>query len=184
MAIPLLTNPVFEVRNRDQQIVQGISQLSIEPHEWIEVEFEAEARGEGSVELIHHFELSKRRKPLRTTTRLEAGQTVHLRYTFASDLPISQCRIRTAAKLLEGDAVDLLFHRRRFLLRRAGQRPPQGTDVEIYTLDPPSEDPGALKTEITPIETFEQYLKARELSSVGGAGGGGTLGDADVDELE
>ncbi|MBW2267865.1 MAG: LTA synthase family protein [Deltaproteobacteria bacterium] len=162
LTIPLLTNPVFEVRKRERQMVQGISQLALEPNEWIEVELVAEARGEGRVELVHNVELSKKRKPLRTTTRLDAGQTLHLRYAFASDLPISQSRVKTTAKLLEGDAVDLLFHRRRFVLRRNGERPAQGVHLELYSLAPPSGDPQALSPQIVPIQEFAGFLEARE----------------------
>jgi hypothetical protein len=158
----LLTNPVFEVRKRERQMVQGISQLAVEPSEWIEVDLVAEARGEGSVELLHNFELSKTRKPLRTTTRMAAGQTLRLRYQFASDLPISQSRVKTMARLLEGDAVDLVFHRRRFVLRRGGERPAQGVHLELYELDPPSSDPEALVSQIVPIETFAGFLEVRE----------------------
>lgn len=162
LAIPLLTNPVFEVRKRERQMVQGISQLAVEPTEWIEVELVAEARGEGRVELAHNVELSSKRKPLRTLSRIDAGQTLHLRYRFASDLPISQSRVKTTAKLLEGDAVDLIFHKRRFVLKRAGDRPEQGTHLDQYELDPPSEDPEALTPLISPIEDFADFLEARE----------------------
>jgi hypothetical protein len=162
LAIPLLTNPVFEVRKRERQMVQGISQLAVEPEEWIEVELVAEARGEGRVELAHNIELSSQRKPLRTTTRIDAGQTVHLRYKFSSDLPISQSRVKTTARLIDGDAVDLVFHRRRFVLKRAGMRPEQGVHVEQYELDPPSADPAALVAETVPIEEFAGFLEARE----------------------
>ncbi len=162
LTIPLLTNPVFEVRKRERQMVQGISQLAVEPSEWIEVELVAEARGKGRVELVHNVELSRMRKPLRTTTRIDAGQTLRLRYQFASDLPISQSRVKTTARLLEGDAVDLVFHRRRFVLRRSGEPPAQGVHLELYALDPPSSDPEALKQQIVPMETFAGFLKTRE----------------------
>ena len=162
LTIPLLINPVFEVRKRERQMVQGISQLAVEPSEWIEVELVAEARGKGSVELVHNVELSSKRKPLRTTTRIDAGQTLRLRYQFASDLPISQSRVKTTARLLEGDAVDLVFHRRRFVLRRSGEPPAQGVHLELYALDPPSSDPEALKQQIVPMETFAGFLKTRE----------------------
>ncbi|NNL67604.1 MAG: LTA synthase family protein, partial [Myxococcales bacterium] len=166
LALPLLTNPVFEVRKRELQMVQGISQLALEPHEWIEVELEAEARGEGSVALNHSFELDKNNKPLQTRTRIAAGQSLRLRYVFASDLPVSTARLRTLAQLEEGPGVDLVFRRRSFVLRRVGERPAEGIQIETYELDPPAADPKALSAQVVPMPHFAGYLRYRQARSL------------------
>lgn len=161
LTIPLITNPVFEVTSRDKQIVQGMSQLALRPGEWFEVELEAEARGEGRVELMHAYELSSRNKVLRSTTRIDAGQRLRLRYVFSSDLPVSQSRVKTSAKLLEGDSVELVFHRRRFVLRRSGEVPEQGAQVKEYALEPATDDPAARDLQLRDMQEFEGFLRVR-----------------------
>ncbi len=161
LALPLVTHPVFEVRNPEWQMVQGISQLALEPHEWIEVAFEVEARGRGRAELRHELRLSKKRGLIRTATRIDAGQRLALRYRFASDLPVPQARLQTMARMKGEGFVDLIFHERRFALRRSGERPPEGIEVERYELDPPAEGETALSLEVVPVERWADFLRER-----------------------
>ena len=156
-----MTQPVFEVRNPEWQMVQGISQLALEPHEWIEVAFEVEARGRGRAELRHELRLSKKRGLIRTATRIDAGQRLALRYRFASDLPVPQARLQTMARMKGEGFVDLIFHERRFALRRSGERPPEGIEVERYELDPPAEGETALSLEVVPVERWADFLRER-----------------------
>jgi hypothetical protein len=147
-------------------MVQGISQLALEPHEWIEVAFEVEARGRGSAELRHELRLSKKRGLIRTETQIDAGQWLVLRYRFASDLPVPQARLQTMARMKGEGFVDLVFHERRFALRRSGERPPEGIEVERYELDPPSESETALDLEVVPVERWADFLRGRNAERI------------------
>ncbi len=166
LALPLVTQPLFPVRNAEWQMVQGISQLALEPHEWIEVAFEVEARGRGSAELRHELRLSKKRGLIRTETQIDAGQWLVLRYRFASDLPVPQARLQTMARMKGEGFVDLVFHERRFALRRSGERPPEGIEVERYELDPPSESETALDLEVVPVERWADFLRGRNAERI------------------
>ena len=57
--------------------------------------------------------------------------------------------------------VDLIFHERRFALRRSGERPPEGIEVERYELDPPAEGETALSLEVGPVERWADFLRER-----------------------
>jgi len=171
LALPLVTEPVFEVRNPDWQLVQGISQLALEPHEWIEVALEVEATGTGGAELRHELRLSKKRGLIRTQTQIEAGQRLALRYRFASDLPVPQARLQTMARMQGEGAVDLVFRERRFVLRRSGERPPEGVEVEVYELAPPADEAEALGLEVVPVSRWDEFLRGRNAERIGASGG-------------
>jgi len=170
LALPLVTEPVFEVRSPEWQMVQGISQLALEPHEWIEVAFEVEARGQGSAELRHELRLSQKRGLIRTVTRIDAGQRLALRYRFASDIPVSQARLQTMVRMNGEGSVDLVFHERRFALRRSGERPTEGIEVERYELDPPSESEEALSLEVESVERWADFLRQRNSERIHDSG--------------
>lgn len=170
LELPLVTQPVFEVRNPEWQMVQGIAQLSLEPDEWIEVAVEVEARGEGSAELLHELRLSMARGLIRTASRIDAGQRLTLRYRFASDIPVSQARLQTMARMNGEGAIDLLFHERRFLLRRSGERPAEGIEVERYELDPPNPSGTALDIEVEPVSRWSGFLRQRNSERIRDSG--------------
>jgi len=159
LVLPLLDDPIFRVSLPDWQIVQGIVDTSIEPHEWLEVEFEAEARGEGRAELRHVIRLSTELQPLVARTRIEGGQTLRLRYTFAPEPRVPYVSVRTRARLLDGWGLDLVFKKRRFLLRRRGERPPVGVRVETYALEPAADD-DVLGLNLLERERYEPSLRA------------------------
>lgn len=169
-AIPLINDPVFTVSSTSWQMIQGVVEISLEPTDWLEVEFEAEVRGDGAVELHHGLRFSPRRYLMQTTSHIEPGQTVRLRYTLASDEPIPYVSVRTQAKLTSGHSADLVFKRRRFVLRRHGERPPAGARIEVFTLDPPSADPDALVRKVEPLESFAGYLHDLAVHGIGAMG--------------
>jgi arylsulfatase A-like enzyme len=170
LAVPLLTDPVFTVKLPDWQMVQGMAQVSFESHEWIEIELEVEARGEGRAELHHHLRLSENQGVLSADAEIEAGQTLRMKYSFASDLPVPHVSIWTQARLKEGWALDLNFKKRRFLLRRAGERPEEGLRFEVFALDPESDRKDALRTAITPPEEYRGYLEQLAEKRIGRLG--------------
>jgi len=159
LAIPLLADPVFQVTLPEWQIVQGIVEVSLQPQEWLEVEFEVEARGEGSAELMHIVRFHRKRHMLTSRSTIEAGQTLRLRYTFASDLPVPHVSVHTQARVRDGWKLDLVFKKRRFLLRRHGERPERGIQIEAHALEPPSSNPNALSSLVAPASQHDDYLR-------------------------
>ncbi|MGI9590746.1 MAG: LTA synthase family protein, partial [Myxococcota bacterium] len=156
LAIPLLADPVFELRGNELQMVQGVVEIDLEPHEWLEVEYEVEARG-GRIELKHSVAFGLGRYVLDSDAWIDPGQTGRLRYTFASDQRVPDVTVRTHARLEEGDRGSLIFRRRRLLLRRHGERPAAGVRIEEFSLDPAG-DPERLVAKVTPLESFREYL--------------------------
>jgi phosphoglycerol transferase MdoB-like AlkP superfamily enzyme len=159
LAIPLLADPVFQVTLPEWQIVQGIVEVSLQPQEWLEVEFEVEARGEGSADLKHIVRFHRKRHMLSTLSTIEAGQTLRLRYTFASDLPVPHVNVHTMARVRDGWKLDLVFKKRRFLLRRHGERPESGIQIEAHALEPPGSNPNALSSKAAPASQYNDYLR-------------------------
>ncbi len=176
MSIPLLADPVFELRGNDLQLVQGVVEISLRPHEWLEVEYEVEARG-GRVDLKHSLTFGLGHYVLHSDAWIEPGQTGRLRYTFASDQPVPDVSVRTHARLAEGRRGELVFKRRRLLLRRRGERPAAGVQIQEFSLDPPGA-PDRLVAKVTSLEVFRDYLT--ELADQGvGATGEEEANDAD-----
>ena len=110
---------------------------------------------------------SRRRSFPSATARIEAGQTLRLRYSFASDLPVPQLSLRTKARLREGERVDLHFGRRRFTVQRSGERPAEGRHLERFALAPEPAEPGALRTRIAAPKKYHGYLRRLAAKDVG-----------------
>jgi arylsulfatase A-like enzyme len=168
LAIPLLADPVFELVGNDWQMVQGVVEISVRPHEWLEVEYEVEARG-GPVDLRHYLTFGLGRVLLDSAVRIEPGRTARLRYSFASDEPIPFVSVRTNARLEEGSRGELLFKRRRLLLRRRGERPPAGVRIAEFSLDPPGEA-DRLIAKVTPQEEYREFLRELTEHGIGALG--------------
>ena len=66
--------------------------------------------------------------------------------------------------------MNLVFHERRFALRRSGDRPPEGVEVEIYELDPPTDDAEALGLEVVPVKRWDKFLRDRNAERIRGSG--------------
>ena len=158
LALPLLEDPVFRVSLPDWQIVQGIVDTSVQRHEWLEVDFEVEARGEGAAELRHVTRLNPHLRPLEASARIEAGETLRLRYTFAPEPHVPYVSVRTRARLLDGWGLDLVFKKRRFILHRHGDRPAPGISVETFALDP--DDDSARHLTVLQRERYEPVLRS------------------------
>ncbi|MBW2269972.1 MAG: LTA synthase family protein [Deltaproteobacteria bacterium] len=168
LTFPLLARPDFPVKGRNWQMVQGVSQLSLEPNEWIEIEFEVKTRGDADVELEHWMRFAGDKHLIHFQTLIESGQTLHVRYEVASDVPFSQATIRTLVRAVGGDEAELLFRKRRFELHRSGERPPQGVQLAELRLDPPRADGSKLVPEITPIAQHAAYLEQRNRKGMSG----------------
>jgi len=177
LAIPLLAEPVFELRGNDLQMVQGVVEITLQPSEWLEVEYEVEARG-GRVDLKHSLTFGLGRYVLHSDAWIEPGQTGRLRYTFASDRPVPDVSVRTHARLEEGRRGELVFKRRRLLLRRHGARPAAGIQIQEFSLDPPGA-PDRLVAKLTPLEEYDAYLSELEEQGIG-ATAGAEADDADA----
>ena len=136
LQIPLLSDPRFEVDRRDWQVVYGVSGLSLDPHEWLEVEVEVEARGEGSAELFHYLRMRGRREVVQANSVIESGQRLRVRYTLAPGPRIAQLAIRTNARLVDGWRVELIYRKRRFVVHRGGERPAPGLQLERWEVTP------------------------------------------------
>ena len=168
LTIPLLSDPVFELTGHDWQMVQGVVEITLEPHQWLEVEYEVGARG-GRIDLQHSVRFGPSRYLLRSDAFIEPGQTARLRYTFASDQPVPYLSVRTHARLEEGSRGELVFERRRLLLRRRGERPAAGLQIQDFSLDPPGA-PDRLVAEQTPLEEFHDYLAELGAQGIGAVG--------------
>jgi len=162
LIVPLVADPVFEVRHDHFQMVQGITQISVETDEWYEVDLEFEVRGEGAVNIHHKLTLSPVRPLIEVRTKLEPGQTLKLRYTVAPDIRVSASSLRTHARMAEGLPAQLVFRKRRFELVRGGERPPQGPNLLVAEIDPPPEEPARLSTLVTPLQKYRSFLHKRE----------------------
>jgi len=162
MVMPLLFDPVFQVRHDNFQMVQGIAQLALETDEWYEVDLEAEVRGRGAVDVYHKLTVSRKRPVIEVSTRIEPGQTFRLRYTVASDARLPTQTLRTHARMADGMPADLVFRKRRFELVRGGERPPAGAQVLEANLQPPSENENAVKIRVVPIEKYYSFLRRRD----------------------
>jgi hypothetical protein len=165
MSIPLLADPVFELLGNELQMVQGVVEIDLQPREWLEVEYEVEARG-GPVELKHSLTFGLGYYVLNTRAHIEPGQKARLRYTFASDQPVPDVSVRSHARLESGSRGELVFERRRLLLRRRGERPVAGIQVQAFSLDPPGA-PDRLVARVTPPEELAAYLDELEAKGLG-----------------
>ena len=73
------------------------------------------------------------------------------------------------ASMTEG-AIDLVFHERRFILRRSGERPAEGVEVERYELDPPGGSGTALDIEVEPVARWSDFLRRRNSERIRDSG--------------
>jgi hypothetical protein len=137
LQVPLISNPRFEVDLREFQEVYGVPDLSLDPHEWLEVEVDVEARGEGSAELVHTLRMRQRREILHTRSVIRGGQRLRMRYTLAAEPRIGQLGIRTRTRLVDGWSVELFHRKRRFVIHRGGERPAPGLQLERLEVLPP-----------------------------------------------
>jgi hypothetical protein len=161
LQVPLIARPVVKVQQTRWLWVQSVSQLALEPDEWVEVEIEVESRGPTPVILNHMVKVGTHRVVLSSRIHLRPNDVFKLRYTLASDIPITKSNVRTRAKLAEPGEAELIFRKRRFEIKRAGDRPPQGIQLAEIELDPPPQGPRRMNYVVTPIENFAGYLESR-----------------------
>lgn len=135
--VPLLANPRFVVDRRESQVIYGVPDLALDPNEWLEVEVEVEARGEGSAELLHSVSMRRKREIVSASTVIAGGQRLRMRYTLAPRPRIGQLDIRTRTHLVDGWRLELLYRKRRFVVHREGDRPAPGLQLERWELLPP-----------------------------------------------
>ncbi|MBW2361162.1 MAG: LTA synthase family protein [Deltaproteobacteria bacterium] len=161
LQVPLIAQRVVTVPQPEWLWVQSVSQLAIEPDEWVEVDIEVESRGPTPVVLNHRVNVGKQRFVLTSWIHLEPQQVFKLRYTLASDIPVTRSSVRTRAKLAEPGEAELIFRKRRFEIKRAGDRPPQGIQLARIEMDPPPSAPVRMQYTVTPIENHAGYLQRR-----------------------
>jgi arylsulfatase A-like enzyme len=134
--VPLLSDPRFEVDRRERQVVYGVSDLSLDPNEWLEVEVDVEARGEGRAELDHFLRMRDKSEIVRGISVIESGQRLRMRYTLAPSQRVGPLGIRSETRLVDGWRVELLYRKRRFVVHRGGERPAPGLVLERWELLP------------------------------------------------
>jgi hypothetical protein len=126
----LLEAPVLVVDQTERTIVHGGQYVTLDDGEWLEIEFEVEARGgEGRVEFRHHLEYPAH-WPYSERVELRAGEVLHLKYTFASEEPLEDVGCRSSVRVLEGPGLELHFKTARMTLYRSGEPPGPGIQVE------------------------------------------------------
>jgi len=140
LLVPLLAEPRFTVDRRELQVIYGVPDLSLEPDEWLEVEVDVEARGEGRAELLHTVRMRRKREVLGAATVIDGGQRLRMRYALAPGPRIDQLGVRTRTRLVDGWRLDLHYRKRRFVIRRGGTPPGPGLSVERWELTPPGDD--------------------------------------------
>lgn len=161
LQVPLLADPRFEVDRRELQVVYGVPDLSLDPHEWLEVEVDVEARGEGSAELLHTLRMRRKREIVGASTVLAGGQRLRMRYTLAPGLRIGQLGVRTRTRLVDGWRVELFYRKRRFVVHRGGERPPPGLQIERWEVSPPGAAPP--RVDVMPAAVIDET--ARQLAA-------------------
>jgi hypothetical protein len=129
----LLEDPVFVVNQTGLTIVHGGQYVTLDEGDWIEVEFEVEARGgEGRVRLLHRLQYPRYR-PYEDSAELRAGEVLHWRYSFAPEEPLQDVTCRSRVRLLEGPGLELHFKTARMTLHRSGE--PSGSGVQVERLE-------------------------------------------------
>lgn len=166
LEIPLLSDERFTVDMREWQLVQGVAQIALEPDEWLEVDIEVQATGNGRAEIEHYLRFPRKRQLLHGRAFVSPGQTLRIHYTLAAGDRITQMSCRTKARLLDGWKLELMHTRRRFVLHRGGERPPPGLRVEVF-------ESGGEPVDLTIMEPAEIDRVAREMSPAGPADGEG-----------
>jgi hypothetical protein len=160
LEVSLLLDERFTVDMREWQLVQGVAQIALEPDEWLEVDVELEATGDGRAVFEHYLRFPRKRQLLYGRAPVSPGQTLRIHYTLAAGDRITQMSCRTKARLLDGWKLDLVHSKRRFVVHRGGVRPPPGLRVEVF-------DSGGEPVELTIMESAEIDRIAREMSPVG-----------------
>ncbi|MBW2361153.1 MAG: sulfatase-like hydrolase/transferase [Deltaproteobacteria bacterium] len=128
LALALVGDARFVVDGRGWQLVHG-TPVALAPGEWLEVELEVRAVGQGAVELEHLLRFPRRRVALRASWRLAAGQSVALRYTLASGEAIPRITCLSQARLVDGRQLVLELRSRRLVVHRGGTPPGAGLVV-------------------------------------------------------
>ncbi len=135
LVLALVEEARFVVEGRDWQLVHG-TPVSLASGEWLEVELELLAVGEGAVELEQLLRFPRRRDVLRASLRLAAGESVVLRYTLAPGEPIRRISCQSQARVVEGSQLALEMRARRLTVHRGGTPPGAGLVVARYTAAP------------------------------------------------
>lgn len=162
LQVPLIADRVVHIPQTDWLWLQSVSQLAVNPDEWVEVEVEVELLGPDPATFLHTVKVGSKRYVLTARARMVPGQVVKLRYTFASDIPLTRSSIRSRARIHEpGGSAELLFRKRRFEIKRTGERPQQGIQIAESSMEPPPERPIFFNIQVNPIEHFADYLRYR-----------------------
>ena len=157
LRVPLVSEPRFAVDRRETQVVYGVSDLSLDPGDWLEVEVEVEARGEGRVALEHFLRMRDKSRIVSATSTIASGQSLRMRYTLAPGDRIAMLGIRSEARLVDGWRVELLYRKRRFVVHRSGEAPGPGLRLERCELLPPGDAEPAV--EIMAPETIDEIAR-------------------------
>ena len=128
LVLPLLAESAVVVESREWQLLHG-TPLSLRAEEWLEVELELRATGDGAVEFEHALRFPRQRYALRAPLRIAAGETLVLRYTLAPGESIARITCDSQARLVAGRSVELDLGASRLVMHRGGEAPPAGVNV-------------------------------------------------------
>ena len=172
LELPLITNPFFDVTERNWQIISGGQHLSLmEDDTWIDVELVVEAHGAGGAEFQHVVRLQgvkDLRDVARAAARIRGGETLRMHYTFGADLPLRQVGLRTQARLLSREDVKLVFLRRRLSLRRGRAAPGAGARFSVFELEPKGADTHKrLRLTVAKPESYERLVMDKDAAAEG-----------------
>jgi hypothetical protein len=159
-------DPVFTVDRRKWQVVHGLPEITVQPSDWLEVDFSIEARGTGRVEIQHALRFKReRRRIVVSNAILEGGSTFHGRYTLAADEPISEITLHNRARLRQGWKMDLVSESARVVVHRGGTRPPRGVRVARFEVEAPSAiEPQRVKVHVMKPGEIEKLARTKILS--------------------
>ena len=112
--------------------MHGGQYVTLDPGDWIEVELEIEAVGEGEVEIGHHLQFPRNR-PYQERVTLPGGKTLHWRYSFAPDTSVPDLDARSTVTLRSGTGLELHFKTARMTVHRSGT--PAGIGLHVERLE-------------------------------------------------
>ena len=129
----LMGTPRFAVNGRGFAVVHGGQYVTLDEGDWIEVELEVEALGEGTIELAHHLQYPKHR-PYEKAVMLSGGSTLHWRYTFSPAESIPDVDARSKARVVAGSGLELHFKTARLTLHPSTD-PPVAPGLHVEKLE-------------------------------------------------
>jgi hypothetical protein len=131
----MMTDPIFVVdppAGSGNQMIHGGQYVDMKVGEWVEIELEVSASGEGEADtvLVHSIRSRKRGQIRGFMLPIRTGETVRLRYTFAPKGDIDTVQTRSSATRNADLPITLNFEKARMTYHRSGESPDFGIQIE------------------------------------------------------